>query len=231
MFCVKCGSKLNEGSKFCVNCGNQIDGDVSNTVSSDTLNTLQSNIGVPVNNTVQMDNPVKTSNSNKTLFIILGSVLGFLLLVGVGFIAMGGLFTNHTDLANTSWTAGDDSLMIFEDSSNFIWYRYPDELSDNYRTGEYEFYVGEEAIDYLVNDASELGVTRDEVDRLFSSYGEEAPFVFLVLKNGTLLYEGEFTEYDSDNIMYYMGQLLYDGTVLELMELETFGTTTFTKED
>ena len=162
MFCNKCGNKVEEGTVFCTSCGNQI---VTEEVKP---------VAIPE---APITQPVK-NKSNKFLKILL-------LIVGIGFITaltflLINLFSNNKGgssnniLKDTTWIAGDESEMVFGDD-RLYWYRDEGVHDDNYYTGTYKFYMGSDALEFLTDDLSSYGVTKEELEGLFdrnSKYDE-----------------------------------------------------------
>ena len=97
MFCKNCGNKLNEGKKFCANCGTPID-NVEETTETNVNKEVVETVNEPIQtqttteNTVTMNNQNQTPNNNssdkKNLIILiaiviilaLGFVIGYLLI-------------------------------------------------------------------------------------------------------------------------------------------------------
>lgn len=69
-------------------------------------------------------------------------------------------------MANTTWIMNDGSEVVFTDDS-IMWYKDPSDHTKNYYSGKYKFFIGRKAINYVVNDLSEYGVTNDKLQNLF----------------------------------------------------------------
>lgn len=125
----------------------------------------------------------------------------------------------------------DGSMIIFDENGEFIWYKSPDDLEDNYYIGKYEIYMSEEALDYIVNDLEELGVTEDEMDDYFernkgNDFYNLDNYCCLVLNNEMALMDGE--EKPMDTSKYYMG-FGADGTY-DLANMQTGNLMGLTRE-
>lgn len=92
--------------------------------------------------------------------------------------------------------AGDpesNSYIVPESGNRFRWYRDKDITDNYYHTGSYELSVGNEGIDYIVNNFSEYGFSREDfqrmkmVDKRYSVNN----FVCLVLNNEETIVNGE----------------------------------------
>ena len=117
--------------------------------------------------------------------------------------------TKLAEFAGEKYTAEDGSAIYFEEDGTFAWYQSDENHEDNYYSGEYTFYFAEEAVDYIVNDLAQFGVTQDEMEAYFDRnkgdelYNEEN-FCCMVLNNKLFMMDGQKTESDS-MLSYYMG--------------------------
>lgn len=96
----------------------------------------------------------------------------------------------------------DGSMIIFYESGEFKWYSSQADLEDNYYIGTYEIHMGESALDYVINDLKEFGVTEDEMDDPLERYGIEN-YCCLVLNNEMVVMDGEEKTMGTNS--YYMG--------------------------
>ena len=117
--------------------------------------------------------------------------------------------TRMTEFAGQKYTAEDGSVMYFEDDGEFFWYQSDENHDDNYYSGEYAFYFAEDAVDYIINDLSQFGVTQEKMDAYFEmnagdEFYNEENFCCMVLDNKVFMMDGQKTESDS-MLSYYMG--------------------------
>ncbi|MBP3604050.1 MAG: hypothetical protein J6J79_07885 [Lachnospiraceae bacterium] len=127
--------------------------------------------------------------------------------------------------------AKDGSLMVFEPDGNFKYYRYADDLDDNYYYGTYVFNIGSSAVQYLTTDLADNGVTADELQTIFDNNEgyDESNFVCLVLNNEACIIDGE-NQVENPYQTPYFGFCLEDtdGTlVLDLANMNTGNYSTF----
>ena len=54
----------------------------------------------------------------------------------------------------------DESVLLFENENRFVWYLSDANHDDNYYAGTYEFHFGENAMDYIINELPEFGITK-----------------------------------------------------------------------
>lgn len=139
---------------------------------------------------------------------------------------------NHNILAGTSWISADDeSQMVFNEDQSFGWYQSKDEKDDNYFSGTYVFYMGQEAMNYLTGDLSEYNVTEEEMQFYFDKNKEYAldNFVCFTTNNQSFLLNGEEQLSEEQKTSYY-GFLLGDGTFLDIANMSTGTYYGFSKE-
>ena len=107
-------------------------------------------------------------------------------------------------------------MIIFYESGEFKWYSSQADLEDNYYIGTYEIHMGESALDYVINDLKEFGVTEDEMDDPLERYGIEN-YCCLVLNNEMVVMDGEEKTMGTNS--YYMG-FCADG-VYDMVNMKT----------
>ena len=128
----------------------------------------------------------------------------------------------------------EDSYLEFKSEKSFRYYRQYDELDDYYYSGNYELYVGEEAMDYLEDELSEYGVTEEEVRDLADreKYYEMDNLVVLVLHNEKQIVDGENIMDKSVDTPYF-GFFVMDKNehALDIVNANTYGYCLFVPED
>ncbi|MBQ2054505.1 MAG: hypothetical protein II492_05890 [Eubacterium sp.] len=92
--------------------------------------------------------------------------------------------------------AGDpesNSYIVPESGNRFRWYNDKNVTDNYYHSGSYELYVGSEGIDYILNNLSEYGMTREAFDRMIrkGAHYHEDNFICLVLNNEETIINGE----------------------------------------
>lgn len=121
----------------------------------------------------------------------------------------------------TNWVASDGSEMVFDDDE-FKWYQYEGEYEDNYYSGTYEFYIGEDAVYFITTDLAKYSVTEAELNDLFERnelYSIDN-FVVFNLEYDSLVVGGEASTMDESLIPWY-GFILEDGTYLDVANMNT----------
>lgn len=135
-------------------------------------------------------------------------------------------------LKDTSRVSADDgSQMVFNEDQGFGWYQSKDEKDDNYYAGTYDFYMGQDAMDYLTGDLSEYGITKEEMQFYFDRNKEYKldNFVCFTLHNQSFLLNGE-EQLSEEKETHYFGFLLKDGTFLDVANMITGTYHGFSKE-
>ena len=128
----------------------------------------------------------------------------------------------------------DDSYLVFVTGKTFKYYQNFEELDDYYFDGKYELYVGEDAMEYVVDDLEDYGITEEEVNELADRdklYKVEN-LVVLVLHNQKRFVDGENTMEDTV-ITPYIGFFVTNNKehALDLMNMNAMEYYLFVPED
>lgn len=119
--------------------------------------------------------------------------------------------TEVENFAGKQFKGSDGSVIYFETDDEFVWYQSDEDHDDNYFSGTYEFYFAEDAQDYIVNDLSDLGVTKNELTEYFernndSDFYKLSNFCCMVMHNDKMKMNGEDIDLSSESSdSYYMG--------------------------
>ncbi len=128
------------------------------------------------------------------------------------------------DIKGASWIEKNEGSLLDLKSGSFKYYKDHDVLDDYYYEGDYELYVGDDAIEYVTVDLSEYDVTEDEINDLCdrNEKYDESNFMVLVLKNEKCIVDGENT-FDETVVTPYFGFYLNDGdtVVLDIANMKT----------
>lgn len=143
-------------------------------------------------------------------------------------------------IEKNNWiTTGDNSYMVFDKKTkSFTYYQSYLDTSDNYYTGKYQIYAGEDAFEYITEDIDELGVEKSEI-RSMISMNEEYEMENLLcicLDYEELIVDGEKQDRDPWTIHYYGFYLTpeEDGetyNVLDVCNMEAASYVTFVLEE
>lgn len=135
------------------------------------------------------------------------------------------------EMANTIWIATDGSEMVFEEK-DFNWYKDEGIHDDNYYTGTYEYYRGQEAVEFITAELSEYGVTEKELEEMFANNIEEETkenFVVFNMVYTSITVDGETTE-PPTSLVPWFGFILEDDTYLDVVNMNTASYYGFTKK-
>ena len=128
-------------------------------------------------------------------------------------------------ISGTNWILTDDnSYIMFNSDETFIWALHEEILDDNYCSGTYIFYTGEEAITYVTTELGEYGLAESEIYELISKKDEYTTdnFICILLINTSFVLDGEEqfgTQYDiSSTTAPYYGFIVDDDTTLLLID-------------
>lgn len=115
----------------------------------------------------------------------------------------------YDEFAGKSYQASDGSVIYFEEDGGFIWYQDDSNHSDNYYSGTFNVYLAGKAEDYIVNELSDYGVTREELASYYernaeSEFFAKEHFCCLVLHTQELMIGGE-NQADEPYDKNYMG--------------------------
>lgn len=112
---------------------------------------------------------------------------------------------NDVITGNNWQTAKDKSLLCLSKNGTFLWYRDSEDKSDNYYEGTYIVYCGVDAINYIANDLSKYGITKDEQLNFISRNIKQTinNYYCLVLNNETCIMGGKNTLSEIKTTPYY----------------------------
>ena len=142
-----------------------------------------------------------------------------LILTFITFCLTGCFNFGKNPVKNSTWIAKDGSKIVFE-NDEFKWYKNKGEHKNNYSYGEYEYYSGEDAIEYLTTDFVSYGITKDELEIIFASdddYNREN-FVVFVLDYDGYIFNGKDKEVEGKEEPYF-GFILKENKYLELTDM------------
>ena len=138
-------------------------------------------------------------------------------------------FFQKDEFTGNSFRASDGSVIYFEEEGGFVWYQDDSDHSDNYYSGTYDVYFGEEAEDYIVNDLAEYGVTEEELEDYYESNITNDLLIrqhlcCIVLHTEELIIGGENQRdepYDKNYMGFYQNGF-FDGAYMEAAEYAYF---------
>ena len=142
-------------------------------------------------------------------------------------------------IEKNNWiTMGDNSYMVFDKKNkSFTYYQSYLDTTDNYYSGKYQIYAGEDAFKYITEDLDELGVEKDEIRQMIKMNDdyEMDNLICMCLDYEELIVDGERQDRDPWTVHYYGFYLTpeEDGetyNVLDVANMEAMSYVTFVLE-
>ena len=206
----------------------------------------------------------KEGGKGKAIAGIIMSVIMIILVISVYVISFSSSLSNYIDKAEAvaesvrsgsvdddkdidyvkmieknNWiTMGDNSYMVFDKKNkSFTYYQSYLDTSDNYYSGTYHIYAGQDAFDYITEDLDELGVEKDELRQMINMNEEYEMdnLICICLDYDELIVDGERQDREPWTIHYYGFYLTpeEDGetyNVLDVANMEAMSYVTFVLE-
>ena len=143
-------------------------------------------------------------------------------------------------IIKNNWiSAHDGSYMVFDKKNmTFKYYMTYTDTTDNYYSGKVRVYVGKDAMTYITEDLSDLGVTKDEIRQLIRNNDDynEDNLVCICCDHEELIKDGEKQDRDPYTVDYYGFYLQFeeDGKsydVLDICNMQAASYVTLIRED
>lgn len=108
------------------------------------------------------------------------------------------------DIRGSSWYGDDGSLLELDITGSYSWYQDSVGSGDTYFLGDYAFYTGDEAIDYISEHLGEYSISREEQEKYFRSGIYELDDYYLIILNcEKVVLEGIEQEITNNQLYYY----------------------------
>lgn len=128
---------------------------------------------------------------------------------------------NSFDISGNDWIGDDGSLLQLDKSSNYSWYQDSDGTGNSYFLGDYVYYNGYDAMNYIADKLGEYGITREEQRNLFRLGDYDIEDYYLIILNCEKMVMEGIEQQPSVSEMYYYGFLDDDNNRLELVNMRT----------
>ena len=130
-------------------------------------------------------------------------------------------------LEDHNWSEQNDGSYLVFKSGAFTYYKDKNDKDNYFYTGHYKFYTGQDALDYVTEDLSDYGITKEEMQGVFdrNEKYDLSNFVCLVLENEECIIDGENT-LDKTVVSPYYGFYLNDG-VNKALDMANMNTGTY----
>ncbi len=163
--------------------------------------------------------------------VIVAIVSFILFCVIIAYSQVLGIGTQNSLVENTAWIAEQDgSRMVFEEYCKLNWYLDPSVTDDNYIYGDYAFYYGEDAYDFLKNDIMAGHSNQNNIDSIFNTSERTVDnMVCISINQKSVILDGA-ERLKGEQMNYYYGFMFEDGTYMQIMNLTTSTVYDFVKE-
>jgi len=121
---------------------------------------------------------------------------------------------------NTKWIAADNSEMHFFDN-DFKWYQTKNVYTDNFQYGDFKFYMGDMAVEFITTDLKSYGITESELDNLFASDDAFNRENFVVFEINLVGYTIGGLNTEVNQAVYWYGFLLRDNQNLQVVNMNS----------
>lgn len=130
-------------------------------------------------------------------------------------------------LTGNSWQGTDGSLIELETDGTYKFYNSASDKTNNYYSGNFEVFNGQDAIDYLV---TEYGFTEEGQRTVMQKYQVEDPYYYvLVLNHDECIVNGKNILTEPAMVEYFGYYSKFDGH-LDFTSLKTMGQMDFYKK-
>jgi len=135
------------------------------------------------------------------------------------------------DVVVNKWVGEGGTLLDFKTDGSFVWFQNKDNPKDNYISGTYVFYKGQEAMDYITNDLSQFALT-NEIQQKYMEADKKRildNYYCVVLTNTLLVVDN--VETVGQTFTYYMGFYIDEDKMLEFINMGTVNYAKFTLQE
>ena len=145
------------------------------------------------------------------------------------------LFGRHKEpshrMDHTVWISDHDGSEVVFTEDRIDWYLDAKDHGDNYCSGTFSFYMGEDAVRYLTEDLAQYGITQEEVLSLVvgSDRYSVKDLVVFDLRYDKIVADGAEHKIEQPMAPWF-GFLLDEGTRLDVCNMQTGGYYSFTKK-
>lgn len=143
--------------------------------------------------------------------------------------------TSTNLVASTTWIARDKSELVFTDY-RLNWYKESNVHDDNYQSGNYNFYIGEEAIKFITTDLVDYGITEEELEELFTraTNYEKDNFIVIDILFDEYVINNHDTQISNPHTPWYgfiVNDEIKNETYLDVTNMNTKSYYLFTKQE
>lgn len=127
----------------------------------------------------------------------------------------------------------DGSYLTFGKGSSFTYTKSKDDPEENYTSGKYKIYLGNDAIDQITVKYKKYGVTKDEINSMVKSNSvfEKENCIFIVFNNEKRVEDGEDAKVRESESVLYGFVLDYPSFELMLVDMKTQNSYVFVRAE
>lgn len=109
------------------------------------------------------------------------------------------------DISGNSWLGTDNSMLYLNNDKTYTWYQDDRNHNDNYHAGGYQIYTGEEAINYISNNLSQFGLTKEHQKSIIENKDYDIEDYYLIILNCNKSIINNEEQPNINNQLHYYG--------------------------
>lgn len=137
----------------------------------------------------------------------------------------------NIDIRGYSWQADDNSVLYLNQDKTYTWYQSDTEKTDNFYSGTYEFYTGNNAIIYIADNLKEYHITEEEQRNLIRREGYDLNDYYLIILNCDKMVKDSQEQIPNTRTIYYYGFYQENQKYLDLKNIANSTQVRFTLKE
>lgn len=124
------------------------------------------------------------------------------------------------NISGYSWLGIDNSILYLNNNHKYSWYQNDQDHNNNFYAGDYEFYTGEDAINYISINLPEYGLTEEKQRNIIKNNNYEIKdyYILIINCNKSII---DNQEQNLNNTIYYYGFYNNNLNQLNLTNIQT----------
>ena len=135
------------------------------------------------------------------------------------------------DLKGYSWIGDDNSVLYLNNDQSYTWYQDDKVHTDNYYVGNYEFYTGIDAVNYIATNLNEYRITVEEQQEVIQNSYYTIVDYYVIILDCTKTKINGVEQIPSNNKIYYYGFYDEPRQYLSLVNIATNNQAGFTLQN
>lgn len=136
--------------------------------------------------------------------------------------------SNIFDISGNDWLGDDGSLLQLDKGGSYSWYQDSNASGNSYFLGDYVYYNGYEAMNYIADNLGEYSIIREEQRNFFKLGDYDIEDYYLIILNCEKMVIGGVEQQPTVSKMYYYGFFDDDSKRLELINMNSGNEAGFT---